>query len=160
MPFPDYPDWFPQPLEDGYGLDLNTGVVRTEFENGNTRQRRVYDNLPQRFQLSFSMNTRMLSSWTLWVNQYGFDWFLLKLASPNSYLGEDPYGLVKPHKVRITSDKIRVNADGFDHYIVSVDVECEKTERYSKSFYNQFDDRVTWYNPDDASYFYATRPPQ
>ena len=160
MPYPDYPNWFPQPLEDGYGLDLNTGVIRAEFENGNTRQRRVYDNLPQRFQLTFAMSARTLSSWTLWVNQYGFDWFMLNLASPNSYLGEGTYGLVKPHKVRITSDKIRVNADGFDHFKVTVDVECEKTERYSKSFYNTFDDSVVWYDQNDATYFYATRPPQ
>ena len=65
---------------EGHSAAISTGIVRTPFESGNSRQRRMYRNLPHQIALVFMVDQALWASWLSWVNANAFDqFFTLKL---------------------------------------------------------------------------------
>lgn len=96
---PKYPKSFRLPDYSPYSLDVSMGVQRTPFENGYTRQRRRYTNMPTLFNLRFVIKLTDLSRWQSWWNDNAYVWFDLPLAS--MYNGT---ALCLDHSVRCISD--------------------------------------------------------
>jgi hypothetical protein len=65
---------------DGYAMTAAAACLRTPFEAGNTRQRRMHARLPMEIALAWRVRNVDLYPLVSWLNVYGFDWFNLKLA--------------------------------------------------------------------------------
>ena len=95
----EYPKSFPLASVSSYGAAIAMGVIRTPFEAGNARQRRIHAALPHMFRLSFIMDQATLWSWMPWVNEHAYGWFLLDLVS---YFADGEKNV--PHAVRFATD--------------------------------------------------------
>jgi hypothetical protein len=74
----NYPDTFPCPTW-AYGTDTSTYPLRTQFDNGWTRQRRAFQETGMTANLSFVMTTNMFEKWSTWVEANGWNWFVIGL---------------------------------------------------------------------------------
>lgn len=92
----DYPVNFPQPTVNGFSNSIDTGLVRTEMENGFAKQRRRLYTMPQSFSLTFIVPIRQLNKWQLWVDSFAYDAFNMDIS------GKD--GKCKPVQIQFTSD--------------------------------------------------------
>ena len=72
---PTYPGDFPLPDRAPYSIAVDMGVVRSDMAAGNSRQRRMFTNMPQMFGLSFKLHTAELADWQNWVNDNAYRWF-------------------------------------------------------------------------------------
>lgn len=98
-----YPAGLPAPQFAGYANETNVGLSAVQFEAGNRRQRRTAAKDREAFAVFFQFTTQQWWQWLSWVNQYGYDWHSLKLASAYSGLSISGEILI-PHTVRYTSD--------------------------------------------------------
>jgi hypothetical protein len=96
-----YPDAFPKPTVQGYGIEVDMGLIRTEFDTGNHRQRRTYKTMPHQFALNFAMSVTQLYAWQNWVNQNAYTWFSLDMMS---FLTGNVPGHCSQHLVRFISN--------------------------------------------------------
>jgi hypothetical protein len=65
---------------EGHSAAISSGIVRTPFEAGNSRQRRMFRNLPHQVSLVFMVEQALWATWLSWVNANAFDnFFTLKL---------------------------------------------------------------------------------
>jgi len=77
----DFPDTLPCVSRiDGFQIGMSSSVIRTAFEAGNTRQRRVHARLPQEIALAWRVQNDDLQPLFAWLNTFGYDWFNLNLA--------------------------------------------------------------------------------
>lgn len=73
-----YPVQFPCPTW-SYGTDTVTYPIRTQFDNGWTRQRRAFPQTGMSANLTFLMTTVMFEKWNDWFAANGWDWFYIGL---------------------------------------------------------------------------------
>lgn len=114
-----YPDKFPQPTVEGFGLDLGMGVLRTAFESGVHRQRRQFYNMPTEVSLRFVIPVKQLREWTLWANSGAYTWFDGIRAA--SYINT-PDEHCANHKLRFIGD-IAMSPVGGEYMAVTVRAE-------------------------------------
>ena len=118
-----YPSSFPCPLIQGTAAEIYSAAIRTPFEGGNTRQRRIHRQIPHAFKLTwFLKQVNLYGLWLNWMNVNGWDWFEMDL--PSAYAGLQGKELY-PHSVRLMSDlstKLINTKDGF-HWEVTAVVE-------------------------------------
>ena len=122
-----YPVTYPCPMISGYSADIGAGLVRTSFEAGNSRQRRIHKLMPHLFSLTFIMPQATYGQWLRWVNDNGYSWFKIDLASALAgILNRD----TAEHTIRFASDlqteivqtgegfwwQIKVTAEWLDFY--------------------------------------------
>lgn len=76
-----YPKTLPQPLLTPYGVEVDSGLLRTPMDGGLARQRRLYEVMPHSFTLEFLVPRSQLFSWQDWINRYGYDYVEMELVS-------------------------------------------------------------------------------
>lgn len=96
-----FPSTFPCPQVSPFSMDLSAGLVRTAFENGMSRQRRRFKNLPHTMQLRWVLTQPELGKVIPWLNDHGYGWFDINL--PSELAGQKNLSTV-PHEVRLISD--------------------------------------------------------
>jgi hypothetical protein len=94
-----YPLTLPQPLLTPYGVEVDSGLLRTPMDGGLSRQRRLYDVMPHAFTLEFVVPRNQLYSWQDWINRYGYDYIEMDLVSWLS-VNQD----CSTHYVRLTTN--------------------------------------------------------
>jgi hypothetical protein len=94
-----YPYDLPLPDREPYGMSLDAGLVRTEFNTGAFRQRRQYRRLPTVLALQFTLRATELHYWQEWANSHGWAWFQIDLES-----GFGGGAILAPHEVRFIGD--------------------------------------------------------
>jgi hypothetical protein len=97
---PDYPKSWPAPTIEGYGIEIDAGLIRTPMESGASRQRRRYKTIPTTFTLSFVVERKDLKAWVGWANTSAYSWFNMDLTS-HKISGT---ACAVPHSVRFTSN--------------------------------------------------------
>lgn len=76
-----WPHDLPLPDRDGYGYTTRFGLVRTQFQNGFTRQRRMIWNQPSPLNFRFRMNTAQLGKFHEFLEGPGYtNWFQMELV--------------------------------------------------------------------------------
>jgi len=101
MADPRYPSTLTCALRAKYRLDTDLGLVRTEFNNGQFRQRKRYSGEVTTFDMEFAIPFTKLFEWQRWVNRNAFTWFLMNLYSQHSSVSN---GDALPHRIRFISD--------------------------------------------------------
>jgi hypothetical protein len=77
----DFPDDLPCVSRiDGYQATSASAVIRTPFEAGNSRQRRLHARMPTEIALAWRVSNAQLHPLFSWLNEFGYDWFNLTLA--------------------------------------------------------------------------------
>jgi hypothetical protein len=76
-----YPGSFPCPSRaDAHAVAMEPGLVRSPTEQGDPRERRAWETLPQRVALTFVINQEQLASWLAWMNAHAWDeWISMRL---------------------------------------------------------------------------------
>lgn len=116
MPDPIYSSNLPCPRIDGYALSVDSGLVRTSFDSGHTRQRRRFSNQPTTINLEFSMSVTDLYDWQKWANEWGYEWFTMALKTKWSAVFD---GDAVMHRIKFVSN-LAVRALSPDWVSVSV----------------------------------------
>lgn len=109
----EWPRTFPCPLIDGFSAEAFSAVLRTPFQAGNTRQRRIHDQLPHAIRLSWVFKQDDYGAVLNWMNVKAWNWFRINLPGPLAGVHKSP---TWPHIVRFISDidaKLIHAADGF-----------------------------------------------
>jgi hypothetical protein len=78
----NWPKDFPCPLIDGFGAEAYAAVLRTPFQGGNTRQRRIHRQLPHAMQLTWVFKQDDYGLVLNWMNIKAWDWFTIDLPGP------------------------------------------------------------------------------
>jgi hypothetical protein len=101
-----YPANFPCPTTEGYGFEIDMGLVRSggNANVAHTPQRQAYAHLPTVIRAEFSLRAGNLAYWTRWMNDNLGIWFNMPLAHP--FL---PEGVQKEEIV------VRAIADSLEH---------------------------------------------
>ena len=80
---PNIPSWpadLPCPQIADHSAEIYTAVVRTPFEGGNTRQRRIHNQIPHAIKLTWIFKQKLELGMALnWINVNGFNWFSINL---------------------------------------------------------------------------------
>lgn len=77
---PSWPAELPCPQIADHKAEIYTAVVRTPFEGGNTRQRRVHNQIPHAISLSWIFKQKVELGLALnWLNINGFNWFTINI---------------------------------------------------------------------------------
>ena len=97
----------PAPDTDGYGYQIGLGLVRTEFADGSTRQRRRWTHWPRAWAVQWTVTADVLHTLSAWLAAFGSDWGALPLLS-----GEDADGNPTLHQVRLIDDPDIQHASG------------------------------------------------
>lgn len=97
-----YPDSLPCVSRiDGYGFNQAASLVRTPFEAGNARQRRMNWVLPTEIQIAWRCSNEQLHPLFAWLNTNGYDWFQLDTSSLESSIADT---IAVPIDVRLIGD--------------------------------------------------------
>ena len=113
-----YPSDFPHPTIAGFGINVASGVIRSDMSM-HQQQRRLYKTMPHTFSLRFVLSTEQWFDWQRWVTDNGFKWFEMDL--PSMYAGRT-FECSSPLLVRLISD-VQVTAITRDHFEVLVTAE-------------------------------------
>jgi hypothetical protein len=102
---PNFPDTLPCPLIDGTTVSYDAGLIRTQFDGGNSKQRRMYKTLPSIYSVQWVVpqkgHENRLEKLMEWLNNNGWSWFNLGLPGIlASIKGEDTAAC----RVRLISD--------------------------------------------------------
>jgi hypothetical protein len=108
-----------------FSLKIEAGLRKTEFDNGQTRIRRRFKFTTVMADLKFVVSTAKLFDWQLWINRFGYNWFLIGLQSHLS-VGKD--GETVDHRIRIVDD-LKVKALTDRH------VEITTTAEFDPAYY-------------------------
>ena len=84
----NYPEEFPCPTW-AYGTDTTPYPLRTQFDNGWTRQRRAFPQTGMSANLSFVMGTVTFEKWQTWVGANGWNWFRIPLDNGEGTILEE-----------------------------------------------------------------------
>ena len=104
--------------------EMDTGLLRTQMQAGNFRQRRLFNHLPTRAVLTWELRGGELRDFGQWIDAHGFDWFEVQMESPWYQplpVGQGPHALAW-HKVRLISH-LTVSNVGPGVYEASADAE-------------------------------------
>lgn len=85
------PQWLPEPLRDGYGLQHVSPLVRSSFVSGRSMPRRAYKATPSRVEVRWLLNDGQAALFEKWFQEVlddGVKWFACRLRTP---LGMDYY---------------------------------------------------------------------
>ncbi|OAN64793.1 hypothetical protein [Magnetospirillum moscoviense] len=77
-----WPDTLPLPTFDGYGIEPQDGVLRTEMEAGPARQRRRHTQTPSRIPVRWRFTQwqfGIFEAWYKWKGLEGATWFAMDL---------------------------------------------------------------------------------
>ncbi|TAN65279.1 MAG: hypothetical protein EPN20_07700 [Magnetospirillum sp.] len=77
-----WPDKLPLPTFEGYGIEPQDGVLRTEMEAGPARQRRRYTQVPTRIPVRWRFTQwefGIFEAWYKWKGKEGATWFGMTL---------------------------------------------------------------------------------
>jgi len=126
MAVPRFEDAIYGPPSTGVTLSLDTGLVRTAWMAGTTRQRRVYAHMPMTASCRWQMRAGLLKGFKNWINDNGYDWFEMPLESPRY---RPPPGTTSTHAlawhtVRVIGG-VSVSNLGPFLYEVALDVELK-----------------------------------
>lgn len=101
---PIYPEELPCAIIAGTAAEISAAVIRTPFQSGNVKQRRLHRRMPHLFRLSWVLKQdNAYAYWLNWINLYGYNWHWQNLASSEAgaqTAGEEYI----PHLVRLTND--------------------------------------------------------
>lgn len=95
-----YPVSFPLPKIESYSATVSAGLIRADMPM-HQAQRRVFNTMPHRFSLTFTISVSQWSAWYDWAITSGYRWFDLEL--PTMYAGQAGTAL-SPVLVRFVSD--------------------------------------------------------
>lgn len=101
-----------------YQYEVDSGLIRTKYDDGYARQRRKYSFRPHTFGLTFDVSAGTLQTLSEFVNTYGYTWFYMPLVS-----GMAGVPRLVDHLVRVISN-LQVNYQGYDLYRVTFTAEC------------------------------------
>lgn len=86
---PQFPDWLPPPVQDGYGFTPVNPLISTDMQGGGNIQRRRYRSTPTEGNLTWTyMDDLQAQSFMAWVQEVIKDgqlWFEIKLKTPEGY---------------------------------------------------------------------------
>lgn len=150
---PYYPNTFPCPMYSGYGVDVENGLVRTRFANGQTRQRRRHRQVHTVIRLQFTIPVQLLGDWQVWMNENGTQWFLIDLFSAINGVNE-----TVPHKVHVISD-LAIGAITRDYVDVSLTVEVDQDYLYVPPVTNTGDWIIAQTPPTPSADWYIAKQP-
>ena len=71
----------PCPSISAFGYIADMGVARTPVAKGNARQRRLYQDRPTAYNLSWILTTEQLHAWESFAQKYGDNWFFLPMVT-------------------------------------------------------------------------------
>ena len=108
----NYPETFPCPTW-SYGTDTTPYPLRTQFDNGWTRQRRAFPETGMSGNLSFTCNTNMFARWSTWIAGNGWNWFRIGLDAGQGTQLEEVRLITPP----------TWSYDAYDNIVVQVTVE-------------------------------------
>lgn len=91
-----WPSVLPTPTIEGYALNVDMGLTRTEMEKGIAKQRRRYRTMPTKATVQFAVSQAQFTTFQNWVHSFGFEWFEMNLTS---FLGK-----CVTHEVRFITD--------------------------------------------------------
>ena len=130
MPIKKYPASFPAPMVEGYGINVDMGVISTQMSSGVRRIRRRHRSMPMVFSFNFAVKVLELDSWQTWVDSNAYTWFEIPATSfLTGMVQNDKH--CSPHIVRFISDLSMspINANAFT---VQVAAELAPTSKYSR----------------------------
>jgi len=130
MALPQYPSTLPDPLIEGYQIDVDMGVVRTAFGSGVARQRRLYRNMPEIYTWAFTVPVKDLYAWQEWVKSNAYSWFKMNIFSSDSSR-QNPTKVCTPHVVRFISELSITPLNRDQHVQISVTGELAPRSLYS-----------------------------
>ena len=107
----------PLPAISSFGYTSDAGIIRTEFENGQTRQRRRHTTQRKTYSLTWRLSTEWLHWWEQFAQHYGYKWHFLPLVT-----GQCADWFPLEHPIRYISD-YSVELVGVDVWEVSVEAE-------------------------------------
>ncbi len=87
----DYPSSLPRPLQDGYGLQTISPLMRTEMASGRARQRRLFTGVPTMARCTWLLTHVEAQAFEAWYRNGitdGAEWFDVEIQTP---LGVQPY---------------------------------------------------------------------
>jgi hypothetical protein len=80
---PNFPDTLPCPIIEGTSVSYDAGLIRTQFDGGNSKQRRMYATLPSIYPVQWVVpqigQDNRLEKLMEWINEFGWAWFYLGL---------------------------------------------------------------------------------
>jgi len=86
---PQFPDWLPPPVQDGYGFEPVSPLISTDLQGGGTIQRRRYRSTPTNGNLTWTyFNDLQAQAFMAWVQEIIKDgqlWFEINLKTPEGY---------------------------------------------------------------------------
>lgn len=115
-----YPKQLPLPLLEGYKLSTISPLMRTKLENGRSRQRRKFTNVPTEPSFKWIFNDQEAAFFEAWFARILMDgalWFLAPLKTP---LG------LKDYECRFTDIYDGPELVGIDHWRYSVTLELRE----------------------------------
>jgi len=80
----EYPAVLGSFLQDGYAYQLNAGIKRTQFQNGNARQRRAA-NQRTRLNVSQKLTASQMQVFEVFLLKSAWDWFLVNIETGEGY---------------------------------------------------------------------------
>jgi hypothetical protein len=116
-----WPQALPNPSIAPHDQAIKMGVVRVRMQAGNTRQRRLFSNMPTLFSLSWQLTTAEMREAVKWLHQYGFDWFNLPVVS--MYASESGL-MLDSLSLRLISD-IAINSLGYGLWSLDCSAELD-----------------------------------
>lgn len=128
MAYPILPDFLPLPQQDGYGFKDAVKILRTEMDDGLSRQRKTYPNTPSSLSVTWQFTDEELAVFDAWHEQYtssGADWFSSKIVTPGSEIKEEI--------VRIVADSTSVSLLTHGYWEVSATLDIKKRFMMDKS---------------------------
>lgn len=111
----DYPSILPMPSNSGYGREVRIKMNRTRMDDGSSRVRRMFPNLPYTMKLTFNYSPSQLAIFDAFIKYdcvYGTKWFKLKVRADKPAVS-----------VKITGDAPSTKPLGYD-FEVSFSVLC------------------------------------
>lgn len=81
----DYPSQLPAPLREGYAIQHDSPLMRTQMQSGRARQRRRFTSVPSVISVSWIMTeveAQLFEAWFRWTTVDGSKWFNVSLSTP------------------------------------------------------------------------------
>jgi hypothetical protein len=116
----------PCPSVDQFSYTVDAGLIRTPMDTGHYRQRRRYSNRPTFYDLSWRVTTPQLHAVESFVQEKGYDWFLLPMVT-----GQQPLFEALDYPLRFISDlsvsiESTFKVDERDEAIWNVTIQAEQ----------------------------------
>jgi hypothetical protein len=94
-------------MVEGYGYTRPSGLVRTPYASGRTRQRRQWRNGFRQATVSFDIDRGILGDVERFISLKGYEWFSMGLIT-----GDNVSSVLETHTVRIIGNPSKGNVYG------------------------------------------------